>query len=194
MGGTLPRPPNGLGQGRIARPRYIEWMASQRVPIIALVLVLAVALVGAFLGMRHVRQLEERAAELTFRASEADDRAAEAAARALQAEDAAKSADRDARSAQRQADEDQAARLAAEDARLAAEGDADGRSDIRRCSTTRNWLQLTYRISGLRFGGIRLGILRLTRSIVDPGRLLRYIVSRILVGRFRFVGKGPRSR
>lgn len=100
-------------------------MASQRVPIIALVLVLILALVGAFLGVRHVRQLEERAAELTARASEADDRAAEAAARALQAEEAAKSADRDTRTAQRQADEDQAARLAAEDARLAAEGDAD---------------------------------------------------------------------
>lgn len=100
-------------------------MASQRVPIIALVLVLIVALAVAFLGMRHVRQLEARAAELTARAAEADDRAADAAARALQAEEAAKSADRDARSALRQADEDQAARLAAEDARLAAEGDAD---------------------------------------------------------------------
>jgi len=100
-------------------------MASQRVWIIAVALVLIVALVGAFLGLRHVRQLEERAAELTARAGEADDRAAAASARALQAEEAAQSADRDARLALRQADEDQVARLAAEDARRAAEGDAD---------------------------------------------------------------------
>lgn len=100
-------------------------MASHRVPIIALVLVLVVALAGAFLGLRQVRHLEERAAELSARAADAEDRAAEAAARALQAEEAAKSAARDARSAQRLAREEQDARLAAEDARLAAEGDAD---------------------------------------------------------------------
>jgi len=69
-------------------------MASRRVWIIALALVLIVALAGAFLGMRRFRQLEARAAELTARASEADDRAAAASARALQAEEAAQSADR----------------------------------------------------------------------------------------------------
>ncbi len=100
-------------------------MASQRVLIIAFVLLLVVALAGAFLGARHVRQLEERGAELSAQAGEADDRAAAAAARALQAEEAAKSADRDASLALRQAEEDQAARLEAEDARLVAEGDAD---------------------------------------------------------------------
>jgi outer membrane protein OmpA-like peptidoglycan-associated protein len=100
-------------------------MTSQRVPIIALVLVLVVALVGAFLGARQIRQLEDRADELAARAGAADDRAAEAAARALQAEEAAKSAARDARLAARQASEEQEARFAAEDARSAAEGDAD---------------------------------------------------------------------
>jgi len=100
-------------------------MASQRVLIIALVLVLLVALAGAFFGMRQVRQLEERAAELSARAGAADDRAAEAAARALQAEEAAKSAARDARLAVRRTGEEQDARLAAEDARAVAEGDAE---------------------------------------------------------------------
>lgn len=100
-------------------------MTSQRVPIIALVLVLVVALVGAFLGARQIRQLEDRADELAARAGAADDRAAEAAARALQAEEAAKSAARDARLAVRRASEEQEARFAAEDARSAAEGDAD---------------------------------------------------------------------
>lgn len=100
-------------------------MISQRVPIIALVLVLVVALVGAFLGARQIRQLEDRADELAARAGAADDRAAEAAARALQAEEAAKSAARDARLAVRRASEEQEARFAAEDARSAAEGDAD---------------------------------------------------------------------
>ena len=100
-------------------------MTSQRVPIIALVLVLVVALVGAFLGARQIRQLEDRADELAARAGAADDRAAEAAARALQVEEAAKSAVRDARLAARQASEEQEARFAAEDARSAAEGDAD---------------------------------------------------------------------
>lgn len=100
-------------------------MTSQRVPIIALVLVLVVALVGAFLGARQIRQLEDRADELAARAGAADDRAAEAAARALQAEEAAKSAARDARLAARIASEEQEARFAAEDARSTAEGDAD---------------------------------------------------------------------
>lgn len=100
-------------------------MVSQRVLIIAFVLVLVVALLGAFFGVRQIRELEQHAAESAARAGDADDRAAEAAARALQAEEAAKSAGRDARSALRQASEEQEARLAAEDARLAAEGDAD---------------------------------------------------------------------
>lgn len=109
----------------IERPRYIQDMASNRVPLIALALVLVAMLVGAFFGVRQFRQLDERAAELMTRAEDADDRAAEAAARALQAEEAAKSAARDARVASRRASEEQDARLAAEDAQLVAEGDAD---------------------------------------------------------------------
>jgi len=109
----------------VERSRYIQDMASNRVPLIALALILVVALVGAFFGVRQFRQLEERAAESAARAEDADDRAAEAAARALQAEEAAKSAAGDARAALRRAGEEQDARRAAEDARLAAEGDAD---------------------------------------------------------------------
>ena len=100
-------------------------MASQRVLMIALVLLLVLGAVGVYVGVQQLRTLEGRVDELNVRSEEADDRAAAATARALQAEEAAQQAAYEAQLAAQRAREEQQARLDAENARVAAEGDAD---------------------------------------------------------------------
>jgi outer membrane protein OmpA-like peptidoglycan-associated protein len=100
-------------------------MATPRVLTIALVVLLALATGAAYLGVRHLRALEQQVSDLGARSDAADDRAAAAAARALQAEEAAQQAAHEAQEAAQRAAAEQEARLDAENARLAAEGDAD---------------------------------------------------------------------